>query len=334
LSGRTINFIALDDAYSPPKAVEHTRKLVERDGVAFIFSALGTATNSATVKYLNDLKIPDLFVVTGATKFTNYKEYPYTTTALPSYETEGRAIARFITSTLPDAKIAILYQNDDLGKDFINSFKKVLKDDFDRKVIISPFEVTQPTIDSQILTLKEAGARALFVAGGPRFASQAIRKSHEINWKPLIVISAIASSVSATLAPAGLDVSIGVVSASFYKDPHDPKWAGDKSIRDYKAYFAKYLPGADIGDTLYLTGTQQAQVLEQVLKQCGDDLSRENINRQAHNLKNFRVPTFLDGVVINTSDTNNQAITQLKLRRWSGKAWEEFGEIMSTVSNE
>jgi len=328
VNGRKINLIALDDAYSPPKAVEQTRKLVEGEEVAFIFGALGTASNSATVKYLNARKIPDLFVVTGGTKFTNSKEYPYTTTGLPSYDTEGAAIAKFIAATLPTSKIAFLYQNDDLGRDFLASFKNNLKDEFESRVVASPYEVTQPTIDSQVLSLKASGAEALFVAGGPKFAAQAIRKSHEIGWKPLLVINAIASSVSATLVPAGLDNSIGVVSASFYKDPNDPKWKDDQAIKNYRTYFAKHLPGSDIGDTLYLTGTQGAQVLEQVLRQCGDDLSRENINLQAHSLKEFVLPTFLDGVKINTSALNNQAITQLKLRRWTGV----FGRSLVTSS--
>ncbi len=334
INGRKINLIALDDAYSPPKTVEQTRRLVEGEDVAFIFSALGTASNSATVRYLNSRKVPDLFVVTGAAKFTNTKDYPYTTTALPSYDTEGWAIAKFVSASLPNAKIGILYQNDDLGKDFVAAFKGYLKDDFDKRVVTSPFEVTQPTVESQILSLKAAGVDALFIASGPKFAAQSIRKSHELGWKPLIVVSSIASSVSATLAPAGLDVSIGVVSASFYKDPNDPKWKDDPGVKAYHAHFAKYLPNADIGDTLYLTGTQQAEVLEQVLKQCGDDLSRENINLQAHSIKNLALPTFLNGVQINTSETNNQAITQLKLRRWNGAAWEEFGEVMSAADKD
>jgi branched-chain amino acid transport system substrate-binding protein len=333
INGRKINLIALDDAYSPPKAVEQTRKLVEGEEVAFIFGALGTASNSATVKYLNARRIPHLFVVTGSTKFTNAGEYPYTTTGLPSYDTEGSVIAKFITSTLPTSKIAILYQNDDLGRDFLASFKKSLKDEFESRVVASPYEVTQPTIDSQVLSLKASGAEALFVAGGPKFAAQAIRKSHEIGWKPLLVINAIASSVSATLVPAGLDNSIGVISASFYKDPNDPKWKDDQAIKNYQAYFAKYLIGSDIGDTLYLTGTQGAQVLEQVLMQCGDDLSRENINRQAHSIREFVIPTFLDGVRINTSAHNNQAITQLKLRRWTGSVWQEFGDVVTTSTD-
>jgi len=330
VNGRKINLITLDDAYSPPKAVEHTRRLVENDEVAFIFGTLGTPSNSAIVKYLNGKKIPHLSIVTGATKFTNASDYPYTTTGLPSYDTEGKIYARYINKTLPPgAKIGILYQNDDMGKDFVKSFKETLKDEFDKRVLASPYELSFPTVDSQIYLLKNFGAEAVFVAGTPKFAAQAIRKAHEINWKPLIVLNFISSSVSATLVPAGVENAVGVISGSFYKDPSDPKWNDDQSVVNYRAYFAKYLPGADIGDTTYLTGTQQGQILEQLLKQCGNDLSRENINRQAHNLKNIVLPTFLDGVRIDTTPTNVQAITQLKLRRWNGKAWEEFGEVLS-----
>lgn len=329
INGRKINLITLDDAYSPPKAVEHTRRLVESDEVAFIFGSLGTPGNSAIVKYLNGRKIPHLFIVTGATKFTNTSDYPYTTTGLPSYDTEGRIYARYIKRALPGAKIGILFQNDDMGKDFVKSFKETFNDDFDKRVLTSPYEVSFPTIDSQVVLLRNFGAEALFVAGTPKFAAQAIRKAHEIGWKPLIVLNFISSSVSATLVPAGVENAVGVISGSFYKDPNDPKWNDDKAVLDYRAYFAKYLPGADIGDTTYLTGTQQGQILEQLLKQCGTDLSRENINRQAHSFKNVVLPTFLEGVHINTTATNSQAITQLKLRRWTGKVWEEFGEVMN-----
>ncbi|MGY4223247.1 branched-chain amino acid transport system substrate-binding protein [Bradyrhizobium sp. USDA 4503] len=328
INGRKINLVALDDAYSPPKAVEHTRRLVEGEEVAVIFSPLGTATNSAIVRYLNSNKIPHLFVVSGAAKFTHAREFPYTTTSQPSYATEGKVIARFIATSLPEARIGVLYQNDDLGRDFLGAFKDALGAAFDKQVVAAQFEVTQPTIESQILTLKAAGANALFVAGAPKFAAQAIRKAHELNWKPLIAVPSVASSVSATLVPAGLEASVGVISSSFYKDPNDPKWTDDPAIRSYRTHFAKYLAGADMGDTLYLAGTQQAELLEQVLRQCGDDLSRENINRQAHNIRDFALPTFLDGVRVNTSPTVNQAITQIKLRRWSGRAWEEFGELL------
>jgi branched-chain amino acid transport system substrate-binding protein len=329
INGRKINLITLDDAYSPPKAVEQTRRLVESDGVAFIFGTLGTQSNSAIVKYLNGRKIPHLFVVSGATKFTNTRDFPYTTTGLPSYDTEGKIYASYIKRTLPGVKIGILFQNDDMGKDFVESFKETFKDEFGKRILTSSYEVSDPTVDSQILGLRSFGAEALFIAGTPKFTAQAIRKAHEIDWKPLIVVNFISSSVSATLVPAGVENAVGVISGSFYKDPNDPKWNDDPAVLAYRAYFSKYLPGADIGDTIYLTGIQQGEILEQLLKQCGSDLSRENINHQAHNLKDVVLPTFLEGVRINTTATNAQAITQLKLRRWNGKVWEEFGELMS-----
>jgi branched-chain amino acid transport system substrate-binding protein len=334
INGRKINLITLDDAYSPPKAVEQTRRLVESDGVAFIFGTLGTQSNSAIVKYLNGRKIPHLFVVTGATKFTNTFDFPYTTTGLPSYDTEGKIYASYIKRTLPGVKIGILFQNDDMGKDFVESFKETFKDEFGKRILTSSYEVSDPTVDSQILGLRSFGAEALFIAGTPKFTAQAIRKAHEIDWKPLVVVNFISSSVSATLVPAGLENAVGVISGSFYKDPNDPKWNDDPAVLAYRAYFSKYLPGADIGDTIYLTGIQQGEILEQLLKQCGSDLSRENINHQAHNLKDVVLPTFLEGVRINTTATNAQAITQLKLRRWNGKVWEEFGELMNGVGIE
>ena len=334
INGRKINLIALDDAFSPPKAVEQTRRLVESDEVAFIFGSLGTPSNLATVKYLNDRKVPQLFIVSGATKLANASAYPYTTTGLPSFDTEGKIYASYIKRTLPGAKIGILYQNDDMGKSFVESFKETFKDEFEKRILTSSYEVSDPTVDSQIVGLKSSGAEVLFIAGLPKFTAQAIRKAHEIDWKPLIVINFISSSVSATLVPAGVENAVGVISGSFYKDPNDAKWSDDPAVLAYHAYFAKYLPGADIGDTTYLNGTQQGEILEQLLKQCGTDLSRENINLQAHNLKNVVLPTFLEGVRINTTATNVQAITQLKLRRWSGKVWEEFGELMNGTDAE
>lgn len=334
INGRKISLIALDDAYSPPKAVEQTRRLVESDGVAFIFGTLGTPSNSAIVKYLNDRKIPHLFVVTGATKFTNTREFPYTTTGLPSFDTEGKIYASYIKRTLPGAKIGILFQNDDMGKDFVNSFKETFKDEFDKRISTSSYEVSDPTVDSQLLGLRSFGAEALFIAGTPKFTAQAIRRAHEIDWKPLIVVNFISSSVSATLVPAGPENAVGAISGSFYKDPNDPKWNDDPAVLAYRAFFSKYLPGADIGDTVYLNGIQQGEILEQLLKQCDSDLSRENINHQAHNLQDVVLPTFLEGVRINTTATNAQAITQLKLRRWNGKVWEEFGELMNGAGTE
>ncbi len=230
IGGRKIDLITYDDGYSPPKAVEQTRKLIESDKVAFIFGSLGTPALAATIKYVNAKEVPHLFVVSGASRFANFKEYPYTTTGLPSYNTEGKIYAKYITDTAPNAKIAILYQNDDLGKDFVGAFKEYLQDDFDKKVVTSGYDVSEPTIESHILTLKSSGAEALLVAGTPKFAAQAIRKAREIGWKPLLLINFVSSSVSSTIIPAGVENAIGVVSGTLIKDPVDKKWANDPGI--------------------------------------------------------------------------------------------------------
>ena len=295
VNGRKINLITYDDAYSPPKSVEQTRKLIESDEVAFLFSPLGTPGLSATVKYVNAKKVPHLFVVSGATKFTNFAEFPMTTTGLVSYNTEGRIYAKYISRERPNAKIAILYQNDDLGKDFVIAFKEYFKDDFDKKVATSPYEVTEPTIDSRIVALKSSGAEALFVAGTPKFAAQAIKKVKEIGWSPLFLINYVSSSVSSTIVPAGPENAVGIVAATVTKDPNDARWADNAGVKWYRAHFEKYLPGADIGDNNYLYGTQQGLILEQVLKQCGNDLSRENIVKQARNVKKLALPTLMPG---------------------------------------
>jgi branched-chain amino acid transport system substrate-binding protein len=333
INGRKINLITYDDAYSPPKAVEQTRKLIEGDEVAFLFGPLGTPGVSATIKYVNAKKVPQLFVVSGATRFANFAEFPMTTTGLPSYRTEGTIYAKYIAKTLPHARLAILYQNDDLGKDFVAAFRSYLKNDFDSRVVLSSYEITEPTIDSHIVALKAAGADVLFVAGTPKFTAQAIKKADEIGWKPLFLIDYVSSSVSATIVPAGADKAIGIVAATAIKDPNDRKWADDPGMTWYRAYFQKYLPNADIGDNNYLFGTQQGQILEQVLRQCGDDLSRENIIHQARNLHDVVLPTAAPGVVINTGPDNSMAYTQLQLQRWNGTSWEPFGDVLSADTN-
>ena len=329
INGRKINLITYDDAYSPPKSVEQTRKLIESDEVAFLFSPLGTPGISATIKYVNGKKVPHLFVVSGVTRFANFGEFPMTTTGLPSYNTEGRIYAKYITRELPNAKIAILYQNDDLGKDFVTAFREFLKDDFDRKVVATGYEVTEPTIDSRIVALKSSGAEAFLFAGTPKFAAQAIKKAREIGWSPLFLINYVSTSVSATIMPAGADKATGIVAATATKDPNDARWAEDAGMKWYRAHFEKYLPGADIGDNNYLYGTQQGLILEQVLKQCGNDLSRENIVRQARSIQKLVLPTLIPGIVINTGPDNSMALTQLQLQRWTGTTWEPFGGVLS-----
>jgi branched-chain amino acid transport system substrate-binding protein len=328
IQGRKINYIALDDAYSPPKAVEHARRLVESDEVAFMFGQLGTPGNSAVAKYLAAKGVPTLAIVTGSSKFTNVKDYPLTTTGLVSYDTEGKIYAKYLGRTLPTAKYAILFQNDDLGKDYVNAFRTFLGADFDKRVVTAAYDVTEPTVDSQVVTLKSSGAEALFIAGTPKFAAQAIRKAAEIGWKATILINFPSSSVAGTLKPAGLENSMGVIVGTPNKDPNDPKWQEDAGVKAYRAFFEKYLTGADITNTSYLTGYQQGMVLEQILKQCGNDLSRANILKQAKSLNDLVLPTALPGIRINTSAGNNQVWTQMQLQRWNGTSWDQFGEVL------
>ena len=331
INGRKVNYIALDDAYSPPKAVENVRRLVERDEVAFLFGQLGTPGISATAQYLTSRGVPGIAMMVGSKKFINVKEFPLTTTSTVSFDTEGKIYAKYLTSALPNAKYAILYQNDDLGKDYVNAFRSFLKSDFEKKVVTAAYEITDPTVDSQIINLRSSGAGALFVAGTPKFAAQAIRKVAEIGWKPTLIVDFPSGSV-ATLKTAGLDKAVGVIVGTFYKDTTDSTWDNDDGMKAYRAFFAQYLPGSDIGEAGYLYGYSQGVVLEQILKQCGDDLSRENILKQAKSLNNFKVPVALPGITVNTSATVNQNWTQIRLQRWDGSKWQQFGGVMDANS--
>jgi branched-chain amino acid transport system substrate-binding protein len=334
VGGRKINYIALDDAYSPPKAVEQIRRLVESDEVAFLFSQLGTPSTAATARYLAARKVPSIAILVGANAFAQFRDYPYITTALPSFDTEGRIYAKYLKTVLPpSAKIALLYQNDDLGKGYLNAFKAVFGDEFPRRVVLSSYELSEPTIESHIVNFKSANAEALFIAGTGRFAAQAIRRSNEIGWKPIIIINFPSGSTAGTIVPAGVGNSVGVVTGTFSKDPNDPKWNDDPDMANYRTIFAKYLPGADIADTGYLIGYRQGMLLEQLLRQCGDDLSRENILRQSRSFKDLVLPTALPGIKINTNETNSKVWTQLRLQRWTGSTWELFGEVLDGNSD-
>ncbi|WP_315802348.1 ABC transporter substrate-binding protein [Bradyrhizobium sp. SZCCHNS3002] len=332
INGRKINYIAYDDAYSPPKAVEQVRKLVESDEVAFMFGQLGTPGLSATAKYLRTKGVPSIAIVSGSSKFTDVTSYPLTTTGLVSYETEGKIYAKYLTKALPNAKYAILYQNDDLGKDYVNAFKSFLGKDYDRRVFSASYEVSEPTVDSQITTLKSSGAEALMIAGTPKFAAQAIRQASVIGWKATVIVNFPSGSVGGTLAPAGLDKSVGVIVGTINKDVVDPRWKDDPAIQAYRAFVDKYLPGVDVTNGSYLTGYQQGILLEQILRQCGDDLSRKNVLAQAKNLRDFVVPTALPGIKVNTSEAENMIWTQMRLQRWSGSTWEAFGEVLDAKS--
>jgi branched-chain amino acid transport system substrate-binding protein len=332
INGRKINYIAYDDAYSPPKAVEHARKLVESDEVAFMFSQLGTPGNTATSKYLTSKGVPAIAIVSGSNKFTNVADYPLTTTSLVSFDTEGKIYAKFLSRTLPNAKYAILYQNDDLGKDYVNAFKTLLKGEFDKKVVAAAYEINDPTVDSQVVNLKSSGAEALLVAGTPKFAAQAIRKAFEIGWKPTILLNYPSSSVGATLKPAGLDKSTGVIVGTITMDPTDQQWDNNEGMKNFRAFVDKYMPGIDIADTNYLFGYTQGMLLEHLIRQCGNDLSRENIIKQARSLKDVVLPTVLPGIKINTSDKINMDFTQMRLQRWTGTRWDQFSDVLDAAS--
>jgi branched-chain amino acid transport system substrate-binding protein len=300
--------------------------------VSFMFGQLGTPGISATAKYLRSKGVPSIAIVSGSSKFTDVANYPLTTTGLVSYDTEGKIYAKYLTRALPNGKYAILYQNDDLGKDYVSAFRAFLGKDFDRKVVTASYEVTEPTVDSQVVSLKSSGADALVIAGTPKFAAQAIRQASVIGWKATVIINFPSSSVGGTLTPAGLDKSVGVIVGTTNKDIVDPAWKDDPAMQAYRAFFDKYLQGADITNGSYLAGYQQGIVLEQILKQCGSDLSRKNILAQAKNLKDFVIPTALPGIKVNTSDTENMIWTQMRLQRWTGTSWEAFGEVLDARS--
>ncbi|MDA9433783.1 ABC transporter substrate-binding protein [Bradyrhizobium sp. CCBAU 51627] len=332
VNGRKINYIAYDDSYSPPKAVEHVRKLVESDEVAFMYGQLGTPGISATAKYLRAKGVPSVAIISGASKFTDIANYPLITTGLVSYDTEGKIYAKYLMKTLPNAKYAILYQNDDLGKDYVNAFRSYLGSDFDRKVVTAAYEVTEPTIDSQITNLKSSGAEALVVAGTPKFAAQAIRQASVIGWKATVIINFPSNSVGGTLTPAGLDKSVGVIAGTITKDIADETWKDDPGLQDYRKFFEKYLSGADITNGSYAVGYQQGILLERILKQCGNDLSRKNILAQARNLQHVMVPIALPGVEVNTSESVNMMWSQMRLQRWTGTNWQLFGDVLDAKS--
>ena len=329
INGRKINLISLDDGYSPPKAVEQTRRLVEQDQVLAIFQSLGTPSNTAIQRYLNAQKVPQLLVATGATKWGDPKNFPWTMGWQPSYHHESVIYAKYILQNKPQAKIAVLYQNDDYGKDYLNSLRAGLGASSKLIVKESSYEVTDPSVDSQIVTLQSTGADTFFIFATPKFAAQAIRKTFDIGWRPLQFVNNVSASVGSVLQPAGLDKSEGLISAAYLKDPTDPQWSKDKGFKDWVDWMKKYYPQGDLSDIFNVFGYTVAQTMVQVLQQCGDDLTRENIMRQAANLKSFEAPMLLPGVKINTSATDFYPIEQMQMARFDGKRWVLFGEVLT-----
>ncbi len=329
IAGHQINFISVDDGYSPPRTVEQTRRLVEQDGVDFLFSQLGTPTNSAVQKYLNAKKVPQVFPNTGADKWGNYKEFPWTIGWQPSYRTEAQIYTQYALANKPGAKIAILYQDDDFGKDYLNGVKDILGDKFDTVVVkVLSYETTDPTIDSQILSLQASGADTLISATIPKFAAMTIRKVHDIGWKPLFFMTNVSSSVGAVIEPAGKDAAVDMISAAYVKDPTDPQWKDDAGLKEWRDFMNKYMPGADQADNNYTQAYGGVFTLMQVLKQCNGDFSRANIMKEAANLHDLVVPTLLPGILVNSSPTNFHPIRQMQLQKWNGTSWVLFGKVL------
>jgi ABC-type branched-subunit amino acid transport system substrate-binding protein len=328
VNGRKINYITLDDGYSPPKAVEMVRRLVEQDQVALLFQTLGTPTNSAIHKYMNEKKVPHLFVATGATKWNDPKNFPWTMGFQPNYQTEGRVYASYILKNFPDAKVGILYQNDDYGKDYVKGMEDGLGAAASKLIVLKQsHEVTDPTIDSQIINLKNAGANVFFNVTIPKFAVQAIKKAHDIGWKPTHFLNNVSSSLATVLKPAGLEASKGLITALYMKEVTDPQWKNDKGFLDWVVFMKKYYPEGNLEDQSNAYGYNVAILMTQVLKQCGNDLSRENIMRQAANVKDFELPVLLPGIKINTSPTDHAPIEQEQLAKFDGERWVLFGEM-------
>jgi branched-chain amino acid transport system substrate-binding protein len=334
INGYKIELISLDDGYSPPKTVEQVRKLVEQDNVVALFQTLGTPPNSAIHKYVNAKKVPHLFVATGATKWNDPKDFPWTMGFNLSYQTEGQIYAKYLLKTKPNAKIAILYQNDDYGKDVLKGVKDGLGAKANTMIVKeATYEVTDPTVDSQILTLKASGADTFINITTPKFGAQAVRKVYDSGWKPLHIINNVSASVGSVLTPAGLEKAVDVVTVAYYKDADDPQWKDDPAMLKWRAFMAKYYRDGDVHDGSNIYAYIVAQTMEQVLRQCGTDFSRANIMKQAENLKNFKQPLLLPGIVINTGPKDHAPIEQGQLEKFNGKQYVLFGDVLGPSSN-
>ena len=328
LNGRKINFLSYDDAYSPPKTVEQTRKLVEQDEIFANFGSLGTATNTAIHKYMNQKKVPHLFLSTGADKWNDPKNFPYTMMLYPSYTMEGRIAAKYVLKEKPNGKIAILSQNDDAGRDYVRGFKEGLGDKVSLIVKEVTYETSDPTVDSQMVALRSSGADVFFNMTTPKFAAQAIRKAAELNWKPLHYIVAVASSIKTVLQPAGVENAVGLVTAISSKIPADPRWANDKDVQEYLAFMKEWNNNADPNDGSNTTGYNSAWLTEYVLRKCGDNLTRENLMKVVGNLKDVQLPLALPGVTISSTPDDFSLFAKLQISRFDGKTWEPIGPVI------
>jgi branched-chain amino acid transport system substrate-binding protein len=330
INGRKINFISYDDGYSPPKTVEQVRKLIESDEVFLIFNALGTPTQTAVQKYQNTKKVPQLFLATGASKWNDPKDFPWTMGFQPSYRVEARIFAKYILKEKPDAKIAVFYQNDDFGKDYVAGLKDIFGDKASKLIIAEEsYETSEPSIDSHIVKLKGTGADVFVNIATPKFAAQAIKKMAELEWKPMHLMTDVSISIGAVMQPAGLEASEGVLSAGYLKDASDPQWKNDEGMKKFMAFAEKYMPGVNVSDANTVYGFAAAQTMVQVLKQCGDNLTRENVMKQAASMRDFAPDTLIPGIKVNTSATDFAPIEQLKMMQFKKGNWELFGDIIS-----
>jgi len=330
INGRKVNFVSYDDGYSPPKTVEMVRKLVEEDKVLFTFQTLGTPPNTAIHKYMNQKKVPHLFVATGASKWGNPKEFPWTMGFQPDYVTEAIVYAKHILANVKDPKIAVLMQNDDYGKDYFNGFKQGLGKDADKLIVAhATYESTDPTVDSQMIQLMNSGANVFFNITIPKYAAQAIRKAAEIGWKPAHYLNNVSASVATVMKPAGFENGQAILTAGYLKDPTDPRYHNDKDFLEWKAFMQKYYPNGNLADGFNGYAYAVSTLLVHVLKQCGDDLTRANIMKQAANIKDLQLPMVIPGIKVNTSPTDFYPIQSVQMHRFKGESFEPFGEVIS-----
>ena len=333
INGRMIKFITLDDGYSPPKTVEMIRQLVEQDKVLCTYNTLGTPTNTAIHKYMNQKKVPMLFVATGASKWGKPKEFPWTMGYQPDYHTEAVIYAKHLLANVKDPKIAVLMQNDDYGKDYWEGFKEGMGKEAGRIVKHVTYEVTDPTVDSQVIQMKDSGANVFFNISIPKFAAQSMRKAAEIGWKPVQYLNNVSAQVTTTMKPAGFENVQGVITAAWLKDPTDKQWDGDAEMKAWREWMGKYMPGANLGDVNYVYAYSVSFLMEQTLKKCGDNLTRENLMKQAANHQKLRVPGLLPGITVSTSATDFYPVQAVQLQRFKGESWELFGEILSAEAS-
>ena len=330
INGRKVNFVTLDDGYSPAKTVEVVRQLVEQDKVLCLFNTLGTPSNTAIQKYMNQKKVPQLYVATGASKWGRPKEFPWTMGYQPDYHTEAVIYAKHILANIKDAKVGVLMQNDDFGKDYVDGFKEGLGKDAGNIIAkLVTYEVTDPTVESQIIQLKDSGANVFFNVATPKFAAQAIRKAADIGWKPAQYMTNVSASVTSVMKPAGFDNGQGIITAAYLKDPTDKRWEDDAELKTWRAWMDKYMPGANQGDANYVYAYSVSFLMQQTLAKCGDTLTHENVMKQAANFQKLRVPMLLPGITVSTSPTDYYPIQAVQLQRFKGETWDLFGEVMA-----